>query len=136
MKSINGVLILDKPTGFTSNHVLQKVKRLFNAKKAGHIGTLDPLASGLLPICFGEATKFSQFISDADKTYEVTFQLAVRTTTSDSEGEVISTKAISEELTLNKINQVADLFRGKIQQIPSMFSAIKHEGKPLYEYAR
>lgn len=135
-KNINGIFILDKPIGMSSNHALQKVKRLFSAKKAGHTGSLDPLATGLLPICFGEATKFSQFLLDADKTYSVTMRLGVRTTTSDAEGEVVAEKPVPTALTLEKINRLFDHFRGQTQQIPSMFSALKHNGRPLYELAR
>lgn len=135
-QAINGIVILDKPIGISSNTALQKVKWLFNAKKAGHTGSLDPLATGLLPICFGEATKFSQFLLDADKTYAVSMQLGVRTTTSDAEGEVVSQKPVSNDLTIEKIDRVFDAFRGETQQVPSMFSALKYNGKPLYELAR
>lgn len=133
--SVNGVLLLDKPVGMTSNAALQKVKRLFFAKKAGHTGSLDPLASGLLPLCFGEATKFSQYLLEADKSYSVTMQLGVRTTTSDAEGEVISERPVPE-VNIEVIDRIFDAFRGESQQIPSMFSALKHNGKPLYELAR
>ncbi len=135
-KNINGIFILDKPIGISSNLALQKVKRLFGANKAGHTGSLDPLATGLLPICFGEATKFSQFLLDADKTYAVSMQLGVRTTTSDAEGEVVSEKPVPADLTFKKINYLFDAFRGDTQQVPSMFSALKHNGRPLYELAR
>src|SRR6056297_1197066 len=124
-RAISGVLLLDKPTGFSSNAVLQKVKRLFQAKKAGHTGSLDPLASGMLPICFGEATKFAQFLLNADKSYLVTAQLGVRTTTSDAEGEVIKQRQVPE-LSLHMINDYFGQFRGAQKQIPSMYSALKH----------
>lgn len=132
---MNGIFLLDKPIDISSNGALQKVKRLFRAKKAGHTGSLDPLATGMLPICFGDATKFCQYLLDSDKTYEVTMQLGVRTTTSDAEGEIISTRDVPN-LSIEAINTVFENFRGDIQQIPSMFSALKHNGKCLYEYAR
>ncbi|MCX7120868.1 MAG: tRNA pseudouridine(55) synthase TruB [Gammaproteobacteria bacterium] len=132
---LNGIFLLDKPIGISSNGALQKVKRLFNAKKAGHTGSLDPLATGMLPICFGDATKFSQYLLDSDKTYLVTMQLGVRTNTSDAEGEIISTRDVPE-FSFEDIDIAFNTFRGKINQIPSMFSALKHNGKPLYEYAR
>lgn len=134
-RSVNGILLLDKPTGFSSNAVLQKVKRIFNAKKAGHTGSLDPLASGMLPICFGEATKFSQFLLESDKTYRVAAFLGIRTTTSDKEGEVVEERSVPP-LTLEEIDRQFDSFRGDIQQIPSMYSALKYQGQPLYKYAR
>lgn len=132
---MNGIFLLDKPIGISSNLALQKVKRIFNIKKAGHTGSLDPLATGMLPICLGEATKFSQYLLDADKTYAVAMQLGVRTTTSDSEGEIISTRTVPL-VTVDAIDKEFDFFRGETQQIPSMFSALKHNGKKLYEYAR
>lgn len=132
---MNGIFLLDKPLGFSSNLALQKVKRIFGVKKAGHTGSLDPLATGMLPICLGEATKFSQYLLDADKTYAVAMQLGVRTTTSDTEGEVVSTRAIPD-VTIESISAIFDFFRGETQQIPSMYSALKHHGKPLYDYAR
>ncbi|OGT47321.1 MAG: tRNA pseudouridine(55) synthase TruB [Gammaproteobacteria bacterium RIFCSPHIGHO2_12_FULL_38_11] len=132
---LNGIFLLDKPIGISSNAALQKVKRLFNAKKAGHTGSLDPLATGMLPICFGDATKFSQYLLDSDKTYLVTMQLGIRTNTSDAEGEVISTRDVPN-FSFDDIDIAFNSFRGKINQIPSMFSALKHNGKPLYEYAR
>lgn len=133
--NITGILLLDKPTGFSSNDALQKVKNLLKAKKAGHTGALDPLATGMLPLCFGEATKFSQFLLDADKTYEVTIKLGVRTATSDSEGEIIAEKPVPE-LSKKQLEKHLDQFRGDIMQVPSMYSALKHQGKPLYYYAR
>ncbi|MCK3656970.1 tRNA pseudouridine(55) synthase TruB [Pasteurellaceae bacterium Macca] len=133
-RDIHGVFLLDKSQGVSSNDIMQKVKRLFNANKAGHTGALDPLATGMLPICLGEATKFSQFLLDSDKRYRVTAKLGERTDTSDAEGQVIQTRpvSVSEEVILNAL----DAFRGDILQVPTMFSALKHQGKPLYEYAR
>ncbi|MEI6898097.1 MAG: tRNA pseudouridine(55) synthase TruB [Psychromonas sp.] len=133
-RSINGVLLLDKPTDISSNHALQRVKRIFFANKAGHTGALDPLATGMLPICLGEATKFSQFLLDSDKRYIVTAKLGVRTDTSDSQGDVVCEKPVS--VTQAQLDVAIDTFRGDIMQIPSMYSALKFEGKPLYKYAR
>lgn len=134
-RAVNGILLLDKPTGISSNHALQKVKRIYHAKKAGHTGALDPLATGMLPICFGEATKFSQLLLDADKFYRVTARLGERTNTSDVEGEVIQRRPVN--VTITQIEDVINrYFLGKIKQIPSMFSALKYQGKPLYDYAR
>lgn len=134
-KNINGILLLDKPLEMTSNHALQKVKRLFSAMKAGHTGSLDPLATGMLPICFGEATKFSQFLLDSDKQYEVTARLGIKTTTGDAEGEILSTRPV-ENITMPRLNAILETFFGEIQQIPPMYSAVKFQGKPLYELAR
>ena len=133
-RDVHGIILLDKPSGITSNDALQQVKRIYNAAKAGHTGALDPLATGMLPICFGEATKFSQFLLDADKRYRVTARLGVRTDTSDSEGSVISIRPVS--VTESQLSLALDKFRGDILQVPSMFSALKHQGRPLYEYAR
>nr|WP_218056605.1 tRNA pseudouridine(55) synthase TruB [Gilliamella apicola] len=133
-RDLHGVLLLDKPQGMTSNDALQKVKRLFNAKKAGHTGALDPLATGMLPICFGEATKFSQYLLDSDKRYQVIAKLGERTDTSDADGQIISTKTVT--ITESDIQQALTHFRGDILQVPTMFSALKYQGKPLYEYAR
>lgn len=133
-RDLHGVLLLDKPQGLTSNDALQKVKRLFSAKKAGHTGALDPLATGMLPICFGEATKFSQYLLDSDKRYRVIAKLGERTDTSDADGQIICTKSVV--LSELQINQALAHFRGDILQVPTMFSALKHQGKPLYEYAR
>jgi len=133
-RDINGVLLLDKPTGMSSNDALQKVKRIYNANKAGHTGALDPLATGMLPICLGEATKFSQFLLDSDKRYRVVAQLGQRTNTSDSDGEVIAEKPVNASL--DDIMQKLEYFRGETQQVPSMYSALKYQGRPLYEYAR
>lgn len=133
-RPINGVVLVDKHQGESSNHILQQVKRLFNAQKAGHTGALDPLATGMLPICLGEATKFSQFLLDADKTYRVRAQLGVRTDTSDADGEVVQVRPIA--VTEAQLLTALEPFRGAINQVPSMFSALKYQGKPLYEYAR
>lgn len=132
---INGILLLDKPVDMTSNAALQKMKRLFQAKKAGHTGSLDPIATGMLPICFGEATKFSQFLLESDKSYRVTAKLGEQTTTGDIEGEVVKTMDVPD-LTQACIEDVLQQFIGKTHQVPPMFSAIKHQGKPLYELAR
>jgi tRNA pseudouridine55 synthase len=132
--AINGVLLLDKPVGLSSNTALIQTKRLLNAKKAGHTGTLDPFASGLLPLCFGEATKFAHDLLGADKSYETTVHLGVTTETGDTEGEIIETRPV--EVTTDQINTVLAQFRGAIKQVPPMYSALKRDGKPLYEYAR
>ncbi|WGE47296.1 tRNA pseudouridine(55) synthase TruB [Actinobacillus equuli] len=133
-RDVHGVFLLDKPQGMSSNDILQKVKRLFQANKAGHTGALDPLATGMLPICLGEATKFSQFLLDSDKRYQVTAKLGERTDTSDAEGQVVETRAVN--VGEAEIIAALDQFRGDILQVPTMFSALKHNGKPLYEYAR
>lgn len=133
-RNINGVLLLDKPLGFSSNQALQKVKWLFQAAKAGHTGTLDPLATGLLPICLGEATKFAQYVTDADKTYIATVKFGETTTTGDAEGEVLARHPV--DFDLKKLAAVCDEFVGEISQVPPMYSALKFEGKALYEYAR
>ncbi len=133
-RPIDGVILLDKPTGISSNDALQKVKRIYFAEKAGHTGALDPLATGMLPICLGEATKFSQFLLDSDKRYRVIAKLGERTDTSDSDGEVVETRPVDVELA--KLEACIDKFRGESDQVPSMFSALKYQGKPLYEYAR
>ena len=133
-RALDGVLLLDKPLGLTSNDALMSAKRLYLAKKAGHTGTLDPLASGLLPLCFGEATKFSQDLLDADKTYEATMRLGVRTSTGDAEGEVLETAAVQVESP--DVDAACRRFVGEIVQVPPMYSALKRDGKPLYEYAR
>jgi tRNA pseudouridine55 synthase len=128
------VLLLDKPIGFSSNQALQKAKWLFQAAKAGHTGTLDPLATGLLPLCFGEATKFAHYLTDADKTYVATLKLGVTTNTGDAEGEVL--ERFDVNVSQAEFEQVCQQFLGEISQVPPMFSALKHEGKALYEYAR
>ncbi|MCA7997514.1 tRNA pseudouridine(55) synthase TruB [Burkholderia metallica] len=131
---LDGVLLLDKPVGLSSNDALIRAKRLLLAKKAGHTGTLDPLASGLLPLCFGEATKFSQDLLDADKTYEATMRLGQRTATGDAEGDVIDTRPVECDRTA--VEAALARFTGEIVQVPPMYSALKRDGKPLYEYAR
>jgi len=133
-KNINGILLLDKPLGFSSNQALQRVKWLLQAAKAGHTGTLDPLATGLLPLCFGEATKFAHYLTDADKTYHATIKLGITTTTGDAEGEVL--KQAPVQVSATEFSQACLQFVGVINQTPPMYSALKHEGKALYEYAR
>jgi len=134
-RPINGILLLDKPLGVSSNHALQRAKRLYDAAKAGHTGSLDPLATGVLPLCFGEATKFSQYLLDADKAYKSTFVLGVATETGDVEGAVIETRDASH-LSEGDVEKALESFRGEIDQVPSMYSAIKHQGQPLYKLAR
>lgn len=131
---VHGVLLLDKDAGHSSNDVLIKAKRLLNAQKAGHTGTLDPFATGLLPLCFGEATKFSQDLLDADKTYETVVHLGVTTETGDTEGVVLQRREV--DVSRGQIEQILQRFRGEIAQVPPMYSALKRDGKPLYEYAR
>lgn len=131
---IDGVLLLDKPQGLSSNTALQKAKRLLNAAKAGHTGTLDPMATGLLPLTFGEATKFSQMLLDADKVYEATVLFGSETDTGDAEGQVISTAPVA--FGREALDAALEALRGEIEQIPPMHSALKRDGKPLYEYAR
>jgi tRNA pseudouridine55 synthase len=133
-RNVNGVLLLDKPLGFSSNQALQKVKWLYQAAKAGHTGTLDPLATGLLPICLGEATKFAQYVTDADKTYFATIKLGATTTTGDAEGEVLTTAPVN--VSEAQFKQICQQFIGDISQMPPMYSALKFEGRALYEYAR
>jgi tRNA pseudouridine55 synthase len=133
-RPVHGVVLLDKPVGLSSNQALQKVKWLLRAEKAGHTGTLDPLATGVLPLCFGAATKFSQLHLDADKTYETTLRLGEKTSTGDAEGEVIEHRAVS--CSLGQVVEVLDRFTGPISQLPPMHSALKKDGKALYEYAR
>lgn len=134
-RGVHGVLVLNKSAGMTSNKVLQDVKRLFFANKAGHTGSLDPLATGVLPICFGEATKFSQFLLDADKSYRSTFRLGQTTTTHDCEGEVVQSGDASA-ISRSDVEAALGAFRGDILQVPPMVSALKHGGRPLYELAR
>jgi tRNA pseudouridine55 synthase len=134
-RSISGILIVDKPTGRSSNHVLQQVKRLFDAKKAGHTGALDPLATGVLPICLGEATKVSSYLLDADKRYHVTCQLGAITDSGDSDGQILSTSDIPHFSEQDVLNLLPD-FTGEQDQVPPMFSALKHQGQPLYKLAR
>lgn len=132
---INGILLLDKQLGFSSNSSLQKAKRLFNAQKAGHTGSLDPLATGVLPICFGEATKVSTFLLESNKRYQTIAKLGQTSSTGDAEGEILLEREIPE-LSVDKINQVLRQFTGEISQVPPMYSALKKDGKPLYELAR
>lgn len=134
MQKIDGVLILDKPEGISSNQALQKAKRIFGAKKAGHTGSLDVLATGLLPVCFGQATKFSQFLLDSDKTYRVTGALGERTSTGDGEGDVIEKHEVT--ISSQQLCDVLKSFEGKSKQVPPMHSALKHRGQPLYKLAR
>jgi tRNA pseudouridine55 synthase len=134
-RPVHGVLLLDKPLGFSSNDALQKVKWLFRAEKAGHTGTLDPLATGVLPLCFGAATKFSQLQLDADKCYEAIAHLGVQTSTADAEGEIIATREVPE-ITQAMLDDVAKRFTGPISQVPPMHSALKKDGRALYDYAR
>lgn len=131
---VDGVLLIDKPVGLSSNDALTKAKRIVNAKKAGHTGTLDPFATGLLPLCFGEATKFSQDLLEADKTYLAKVHLGVTTTTGDTEGETVETRPV--EVSVPQIEAALAKFRGPIMQVPPMYSALKRDGKALYEYAR
>jgi tRNA pseudouridine55 synthase len=134
-RAVSGILLLDKPLGLSSNQALQRAKRLFNAAKAGHTGSLDPLATGVLPLCFGEATKFSQYLLDADKGYDSTFVLGAATTTGDSEGECVH-EGDASAVERDSLEKALDAFRGQIQQLPPMFSAIKQGGQPLYKLAR
>ena len=133
-RNVDGILLLDKPVGVTSNGILQQVKRMYFAAKAGHTGSLDPLANGMLPICLGQATRMSAFLLEADKRYVATFKLGERTNTGDAEGEVIETRPVPE-FSNDQIEQVLQQFRGPISQIPPMHSAIKHQGQPLYKLA-
>nr|WP_297357104.1 tRNA pseudouridine(55) synthase TruB [uncultured Caldimonas sp.] len=133
-RAVHGVLLLDKPLGLSSNDALQKAKRLYRAEKAGHTGTLDPLATGLLPLCFGAATKFSQVSLDADKRYRARLKLGLRTTTADAEGEVLEERAV--QVTRESVQDACARFVGQIDQVPPMHSALKRDGRALYEYAR
>jgi len=133
-RQLDGVLLFDKPLELSSNTALQKIRRLFNAEKAGHTGTLDPLATGLLPICFGEATKFSNVLLGADKTYRALMRLGQTTTTGDAEGEIVDERPVN--VSKSQVEEVLAGFRGEIEQLPPMHSALKHQGKPLYEYIR
>ncbi|MFT5210381.1 MAG: tRNA pseudouridine55 synthase [Flavobacterium sp.] len=134
-RAINGILILDKAIGISSNGALQEVKHLYNAKKAGHTGSLDPLATGVLPLCFGEATKFSQYLLDADKRYEATIKLGIRTASGDAEGEILEACKV-DAYSDDELEKALDQFRGAIEQIPSMYSALKVNGQTLYKLAR
>jgi tRNA pseudouridine55 synthase len=134
-RNVHGILLLDKPLGLSSNKALQKVKTLFKAQKAGHTGSLDPLADGLLPLCFGNATKMSAFLLDADKHYWVKVKLGEKTTTGDAEGDVIETRS-TDGITEQQLEEVLDNFHGEISQLPPMYSAVKHKGERLYKLAR
>lgn len=133
-RDIHGVLLLDKPQGASSNDVLQKVKRLYNANRAGHTGALDPLATGMLPVCLGEATKFSQYLLDSDKRYRVIAKLGQRTDTSDADGQIVEERPMA--FSAAELADALESFRGETLQVPSMYSALKYQGKKLYEYAR
>ena len=133
-RAVNGIVLIDKPLGGSSNQILQKVRWLYQAQKAGHTGALDPLATGMLPVCLGEATKFSQYLLDADKEYEVTARLGIRTTTSDADGEIVEERYVS--CSEEEVRAACLSFLGSSKQVPSMFSALKYQGKPLYHYAR
>lgn len=135
-RAVHGILLLDKPAGGSSNHALQRAKRVFGAKKAGHTGSLDPLATGMLPVCFGEATKLSAFLLDADKGYETTLQLGVTTNSADADGEVVETRPVPGNLTLASFTEICNRFKGPFQQVPPMVSAIKIDGQRLYKLAR
>ena len=136
-RQLHGVILLDKPLGLSSNDALQKVRRLMRAEKAGHTGTLDPLATGLLPLCFGAATKFSQVSLDADKRYVATLKLGETTSTGDAEGEILQTRPVTpEQVNQASIDAACKAYTGPIEQIPPMHSALKHQGRALYEYAR
>ena len=134
-RQVNGILLFDKPKGVSSNKALQQVKKIYNAQKAGHTGSLDPLATGLLPICFGEATKVSAFLLDADKRYQVKIKLGEKTSTADAEGNVIESRSV-EGIDVADVKQLLPVFTGKIQQLPPMYSALKHDGQRLYKLAR
>ncbi|WP_299183640.1 tRNA pseudouridine(55) synthase TruB [uncultured Neptuniibacter sp.] len=136
-RAVDGVFLLNKPSGISSNSALQQVRRIYGAAKAGHTGALDPLATGMLPICLGEATKFSQHLLDSDKRYITTAKLGIRTDSSDADGAVVEEKPVPEGLTASKIDEILQSqFSGEIEQVPSMFSALKHQGQPLYKLAR
>ena len=134
-RPVSGVLVLNKHQGVTSNTALQQIKRLFHAKRAGHTGSLDPLATGVLPICLGESTKFSQYLLDANKRYSSTFRLGVKTDTGDCDGQIID-KRPAEHITRDAVESLLGKYRGLIEQVPSIYSALKYQGKPLYKWAR
>ena len=134
-RDVHGVVVLDKPAGMSSNDAVQRVKRLFGARKVGHTGSLDPLATGVLPLCLGEATKFSRFLLDSDKEYRTQVRLGIATASGDADGEVVAERPV-EGVTRECIEEALDAFRGEIEQVPSMFSAVKHQGQPLYKLAR
>lgn len=135
-RPVHGILLLDKPSGGSSNHALQRAKRIFGASKAGHTGSLDPLATGMLPICFGEATKLSAFLLDADKGYETTLKLGITTNSADSDGEVLETRQVPGNLSAERFAQICEQFVGNLMQVPPMVSAIKIDGQRLYKLAR
>jgi tRNA pseudouridine55 synthase len=134
-RDVSGILVMDKPPGFSSNDAVQKAKHLFHASKVGHTGALDPLATGVLPLCFGEATKFSQYLLTSDKKYLTRLKLGVSTDSGDADGNVVATAAV-ENIDAARVEAALQFFRGEIEQIPSMFSAVKHHGQPLYKLAR
>ncbi|MCG6870952.1 MAG: tRNA pseudouridine(55) synthase TruB, partial [Gammaproteobacteria bacterium] len=133
-EAVEGILLLDKPLGMTSNQALQEAKRILNARKAGHTGSLDPIATGLLPLCFGESTKISRFLLESGKRYRTTFRLGQATSTGDAEGEVISERPV--DLQRDAIVEALESFRGRFEQVPPMYSALKRNGQPLYKLAR
>ncbi|MCW8884738.1 MAG: tRNA pseudouridine(55) synthase TruB [Motiliproteus sp.] len=135
-RTVDGILLLDKPAGVSSNHILQRMKRLYGAAKAGHTGALDPLATGMLPICFGEATKFSQYLLDADKHYQTTAKLGIKTASGDADGDVIEERPVENVSAEKVVELLKQHFNGEITQTPSMYSALKHNGQPLYKLAR
>lgn len=136
-RRIDGIFLLNKSAGMSSNKALQQIKHLYGAEKAGHTGALDPLATGMLPICLGEATKFSQYLLDSDKSYVTTAKLGVRTTTSDAEGDIVETRPVPDDLTQERVEALlVEHFSGEIEQVPSMYSALKLNGQPLYKLAR
>ncbi len=134
-RDVNGIMVLDKPRGLSSNEAVQKAKRLFAARKVGHTGSLDPLATGVLPLCFGEATRFSRYLLDSDKKYTARVVLGVSTDSGDADGKVVRERPVGR-LTRATADKALDAYRGEIQQVPSMFSAVKHQGQPLYKLAR
>lgn len=134
-RPVDGVLVVDKPGGMSSNDAVQRAKRIFRARKVGHTGSLDPLATGVLPLCFGEATKFSQYLLASDKKYWARIRLGVRTDSGDADGQIVETRPVAG-VTRERVEAALDEFRGEIEQVPSMFSAVKHQGQPLYKLAR
>jgi tRNA pseudouridine55 synthase len=134
-RDVSGILVVDKPQGWSSNDAVQKAKRLFNARKVGHTGALDPLATGVLPLCFGEATKFSQYLLTSDKKYWTRLKLGIATDSGDADGNVVDTRPV-QDVTAERVEAALRFFRGEIDQVPSMFSAVKHQGQPLYKLAR
>lgn len=135
-RSLDGIMVIDKPKGLTSNAILQRVKRRLDAAKAGHTGALDPLATGVLPLCFGEATKFSQWLLDADKAYRAEGRLGIVTDSGDSDGDILETRPVPADLDSSALERALVPLRGEIEQVPPMYSALKHQGQPLYKLAR